>query len=201
MRLKNSLFVVLAAVLVFGCSKKESDTSDKSSAEKKSKGDDDDDKGDKKKKKKADDDDDDDKKKADKGGALDLSSVNGWSGYTIKAPKGAKASEDDDNVVIAGKTCDGCAYFEVVLSQKKPDLAATKKIQTDDAAAAKDKITFTAETATELEWLREGSTKSRNFVHVIKVGDDEIGCWPNSSVIAEADFKAMKEACDSVAKK
>jgi hypothetical protein len=208
MKTHRSLLILLGALLVLGCDKK-SESSGGSSSEskkddkkdKKSKGDDDDD--DKPTKKPKGDDKGEKGDKPEKGdGSLDLSSIDAWKGWSIKAPKGAKASEDGSDLNVAGKTCDKCPYFDLMLSQKKPDLKATKKVQTDDAAAAKDKITFTEDTSDTLEWTREaGTKKTRNFVRIVTVGSDEIGCWPSSSVVAEADFTAMKDACKTVAKK
>ncbi len=202
---------LFGALLLVGCSKKSegssgSESKDESKDEKKAK------------KSKGDDDDDDNKKTkkpkgSDKGekaekvemADLDLSSVAAWKGWTISAPAGAKAAEDAGDLEVTGKSCSGeakCPYFDLTLSQKKPDLAATKKLQTEEATAAKDKISFTVETDTELEWTREsGDAKTSNFVYVVKSGTDEIGCWPSSSVIADADFARMKAACKTAAKK
>ncbi len=208
------LLALLLGVSVFGsvvgCDKKKEETSSSSSSESK---DDKEDKKDKKGKDKKDDDDKSDKKKdddKDKGKKpekvelveTDLSSVAAWKGWSISAPKGAKVSEDGTDLRVAGKSCDKCPYFDLILSQKKPDLTATKKLHTDEAAKGKDKINFTESTTAALEWTYEaGDKKSYNFVHIVKVGTDEIGCWPDSSVNAEADFDVMKDACETIAKK
>ncbi len=203
--------ILLGALLALGCDKKsESSGGDKGSESK------DDKKG---KKSKGDDDDDDDKKtkKKPKGDDepagekvelvdVDLSSGGAaWKGYTIKAPKGSKVMEDMSNIRVAGKGCpitEKCAYFDLILSQTKPDLKATKKLHSDGAAQFKDKLTFTEDTATALEWTREGDMgKTRNFEHVVKVGTKELGCHPLGGVITESDLTGMKDACKTLAKK
>ncbi|GAC1587868.1 MAG: hypothetical protein NVS3B20_16030 [Polyangiales bacterium] len=205
--------VLLAALLVVACDKKsESSGAEESESKadkkaKKSKGDDDDDSDKSPKKKKG-------GEKDDKGDKiekvelvdLDLSSIGAaWKGWTIKGPNGAKVMEDMSNLRVAGKGCpitDKCPYFDLILSQKKPDLKATKKIQTDGAAQFKDKITFTEDTPVALEWTREGDMgKSRNFEHIVKVGTKDLGCHPLGSVLNESDLTSMKDACNTIAKK
>jgi hypothetical protein len=224
MNARTFLPCLLGALLVLGCDdKKKSEGSGDKSSESKKDDDKDDKKDDKKGSKKGDKakgDDDDDKSakkpkgdKADKGSGekveladLDLSTRGpAWKGWTIKAPKDAKVMEDMSDLRVAGKGCsivEDCPYFDLILSEKKPDLKAFKASQAKAAADLKDKIEWGEETAESLEWTRETlGVKTRNFRRIVKVGTKEIGCWPFGGVTKESDFSALKEACKSVSKK
>ena len=137
---------------------------------------------------------------------LDLSSRGPeWKGWTMKAPAGAKVMDDMSNLRVSGKGCpitDSCPSFDLILSQKKPDLAAMKALQTRGAAGGGEKLTFQADTASLLEWTREGSQlKTMNFLEVVTVSGKAIGCGPLSSVVRASDLTAMKRACGSIERK
>jgi len=209
---KRLLLVLALGLVTFGCDNKKSDSApskDEKSKDEKSK---DDDKADKKKEKGDDKSDkpkdEKEKPKAEKVELVDydLSSRGAaWKGWSVKGPAGGKVMEDMSDVRVAGKGCpitDKCPSFDLIISQKKPDLKAMKALQTKGAAEMKDKIEFTADTAEALEWTRDsGQLKTRNFLHIVKVGGKELGCHPLNSVVEESDLTAMKEACKTLAKK
>jgi hypothetical protein len=160
-----------------------------------------DDKGDKKG------DDKDDKKAADKPKLVDTdlsSRGKEWAGWTIQAPEGSKVMEDMSDLRVAGKPCpitDDCLRYDLILSQKKPDLKATKKIQIDSAKQFGDKVDITQDTADYLEWTRETmGVKTKNFEMVLKVGGKDISCHPMGGA-SDSDFDVMKDSCKTVAKK
>jgi hypothetical protein len=177
--MKCALALILIGVTAFACSKSEPSASGKSEA------------------------------KAAEMVGIDLSPGGAaWTGYTIKAPKGSTVMEDRSNIRVAGMGCpvtETCPHFDLVLSQKKPNFTEMKSIQEEGAKTYKDKLQWIGETADTLEWTRETTDgtndKSLNFVRIVKVGDQELGCWPLTASSKESDIAAMKEACTTLAKK
>jgi hypothetical protein len=121
-----------------------------------------------------------------------------WKGWTVKAPKDAKVMEDMGNARVAGKD------FDIVISQKAPDMKETKENATKGAEASKGKIAFTTDKPEDLEWnVKSGKHTTYFFKLALKVDDKDVTCEVMNTIGADTQKLAtrMIDACKTLAKK
>lgn len=132
----------------------------------------------------------------------DLDKVAAFKGWVAKGPADAEVMEDMGGVRIATKKVAGPGSFDLAWQLKKDDLKAKKTNVQKGADTAKAKVTFTTDSAEELDWTSEvGSTKTYDFAMVFKAEGKDVTCYTVSPRESEADIATLKEACKSLGKK
>ncbi len=135
---------------------------------------------------------------------LDLGAADpAWKGWAAKGPKDAKIMAD--GVHGARIAANGLNAYDIAFAQGKAKLADKKKgIETGRKIMGPDvKITYTADTADNLEWATEVSgTKVWHFARNVKASGKDVTCSAGTmGVMTETMLAVLKAGCDSLHKK
>jgi hypothetical protein len=119
-----------------------------------------------------------------------------WKGWSVKAPAGAKLSDEHGGTRIEAPG------FDIVISLKKPHLKKVKAEVEKDAKGSSAKVTWTSDSPEGLAWnLESGSTKTYFFFEVVTSGKKKVGCRSTPAHGAsEAQVVVMREACQTLHK-
>jgi hypothetical protein len=120
-----------------------------------------------------------------------------WKGWSVKAPAGAKLSDEK------GATRIEAPGFDIVISLKKPHPKKIKSAVEKSAKASSSKVTWTTDSPEALAWTVESSgTKSYFFLEVVKVEKKKVGCQstPSHGADTEQQVATMRDACQSIHK-
>ena len=119
-----------------------------------------------------------------------------WKGWSVKAPAGAKLSDEH------GGTRVEAPGFDIVISLKKPHLKKVKTEVEKDAKGSSAKVTWTSDSPDGLAWTVEsGASKSYFFFEVVTSGKKKVGCRSTPAHAAtEAQVAIMRDACQTLHK-
>jgi hypothetical protein len=119
-----------------------------------------------------------------------------WKGWSVKAPAGAKLSDEHGGTRIEAPG------FDILISLKKPHLKKVKAEVEKDAKGASAKVNWTSDSPEGLAWnVESGSSKSYFFFEVVTAGKKKVSCRSTPAHGAsEAQVAVMRDACQSLHK-
>jgi hypothetical protein len=125
-----------------------------------------------------------------------------FQGWVAKGPADADVTGDLDGVRIVTNKVYGPGSFDLAFTLRNKDLAKLKKDMQEGSEIAKTKVTFTVDRPDALEWTTAaGKSKSYSFALLQKSSGKDVTCYTVTPRPSEAEVKALKEVCRTLAKK